>query len=349
MHTEIPSSSDEAWPLRRTTRAGDADEQAHNLSQWDQRYDQLSPGAFEGSIIELWLPRAQIFVEKANRQLRQTCAAWPRSVWFGIPEARSGMMSLGGKPLSSRAVCVRDGGAEFDLVTAPDFNLFGIVVDRLAFAEYLDRCQHQNLERLLLRGDVLDLEPGRKDALCADLAGILADAGAPTGQVPSSNALQARIFDVLAAMLLDQSTCPGWVSRRRLAHQRTVERVRQRVLSDPGNPPSIPELCERLHISRRALQNTFEDMTGIPPLTYMRSLRLNEVRRTLQHNPTHRCISSIAYDWGFTHMSQFARDYRRLFGVLPSESSGSEPRSHAKNTSASPHTQLLPGAGARAE
>ncbi|MBL8452671.1 MAG: hypothetical protein JNK97_07975, partial [Zoogloea sp.] len=173
MTATSPPPPAQAHPLRRVTRSRDADEQAHNLSQWDQRYDQLTPGSFEGAVTELWLPRTQVFVETANRQLRQTCAAWPRSVWFGIPAARDGMMSLGGKPLSSQAVCIRDGGAEFDLLTAPDFNLFGVVVDRLAFADYLDRRNHQDLDRLLLQGDVLHLAPGRKETLIATLADIL--------------------------------------------------------------------------------------------------------------------------------------------------------------------------------
>ncbi len=313
----FPPATD-ARPLRRVTRARDADEQADNLSQWNQRYDQLSPGSFEGSVTELWLPKSQVFMETANRALRQTCAAWPRSVWFGIPAARDGMMSLGGKPLSSRAVCIRDGGAEFDLLTAPDFNLFGVVVDRLAFADYLDRAARQDLDRLLLQGDVRNLAPGRKESLCATLARVLADAHHP--DFPDAEALQERIFSALADALLSHDTVPVPTRRTRLIHQATVDRVRQYVLDNPEHPPTIPELCAHLHLSRRALQNCFEDVTGMPPLAYMRSLRLNAVRRELRHGRGLRPISSIAYDWGFTHMSQFARDYRRLFGELPSES-----------------------------
>ena len=313
--------SDRVRPLRRVTRSRDADEQAHNLSQWDQRYDQLSPGPFEGSVTELWLPKTQVFVESANRQLRQTCAAWPRSVWFGIPAARDGMMAMGGKALASQAVCVRDGGAEFDLITAPDFNLFGIVVDRLAFADYLENTVHQDLDRLLRQGDVRNLAPGHKEALCATLAGILADAEGPAAS-PGDTAeeLQQRIFDALAAMLTGQHSQPAVASRTRLQHQQLVDKLRRFVLDHPEQPPAIPELCAHLHVSRRALQNCVEDITGLPPLAYMRSLRLNEVRRELRYGEGRRPISSVAYDWGFTHMSQFARDYKRMFGELPSES-----------------------------
>lgn len=305
--------------LRRTTRARDADEQAHNLSQWDQRYDQLTPGSFEGSVTELWLPKTQIFVEQANRQLRQTCAAWAESVWFGIPAAADGMMSMGGKALSARAVCVRDGGAEFDLLTAPDFNLYGVVVDRAALAEHLELHLHQDLDRLLLQGDVRDLAPGRKESLCATLNGILADAQAPqTLDCPAS--LQQRIFDALAGVLVSPDSLPAQAARTRLQHQQLVERLRQLVLADPENPPSITELCTRLHLSRRALQNCVEEITGLAPLAYIRSLRLNEVRRALRYGQGRRSVSSVAYDWGFTHLSQFAQDYRRMFGELPSAS-----------------------------
>ena len=307
-------------PQWRVTHARDADQHAQNLSQWDQRYDQLSCGTFEGSVTELWLPKTQVFVETANRQLRQTCAAWSDSVWFGIPAAREGMISMGGRPLSANAVCIRDGGAEFDLMTAPDFNLFGIVVDRQALAAYLADITHQDLDRLLRQGDVLDLQSSLKLNLCSTLSSILADAESPVARNSTAAELQDRIFAALADILLAGKQAEDTLSRSRYQRQRIVAKVQHLLLENPEYPPSIPELCNQLHISRRALQNCFESMTGMAPLAYMRSLRLNEVRRALRQDPSGRPISNVAYAWGFNHLSQFARDYRRMFGELPSAS-----------------------------
>lgn len=318
MSALTPSHPAFARPLRREIRARDADEHARNLSQWDQRYDQLSAGSFSGEVTELWLPKTQVFVERANQQLRQTCAAWPNSVWFGIPDMADGLMAMGGKQLSSRAVCIRDGGAEFDLLTAPDFDLFGIVVDRESFALHLDATRHLDLDRLLQQGDVRDLAPGRKEHLCRKLANILADANSSEADSAAVDDLQGRIFEALAGVLTSQDSQPASLNRTRLQHQQVVDKVRRRVLEQPDAPPSVAELCAAFHISRRALQNCFEDATGLAPLAYVRSLRLNEVRRQLRGN-TARPISCIAYDWGFSHLSQFAQDYRRLFGELPSE------------------------------
>lgn len=318
MSPRSPLPPDYARPLRRETRAHDADEHARNLSQWDQRYDQLSAGRFSGEVTELWLPKTQVFVERANQQLRQTCAAWPNSVWFGIPDMGDGLMAMGGKQLSARAVCIRDGGAEFDLLTSPDFDLFGVVVDRASLARHLDTTRHLDLDRLLQQGDVRDLEPGRKEHLCRKLTNILADANQSDPDSATVEDLQERIFETLAGVLTSQDAQPAAINRTRLQHQQIVDKVRRRVLDQPETPPSVAELCAQLHISRRALQNCFEDTTGLAPLAYVRSLRLNQVRRQLRSR-TARSISCIAYDWGFSHLSQFAQDYRRLFGELPSE------------------------------
>jgi AraC family ethanolamine operon transcriptional activator len=302
----------------RATRAHDADEHAQNLSQWDQRYDQLSAGAFEGCVTELWLPHSQVFVERANRQLRQTCAAWCESIWFGIPAAEDGQMSMGSKRLAADAVCIRDGGAEFDLMTAPDFDLYGIVVNRAAFSEYVELTARQDLERLLRQRDVINLAPMHKASLCAALATLLSDARQAEEDQPQ--ALQQRIFELMLRVLQQGQGIGAPVKRSQLSRSQTVERIREYLLQNPAEPPSIPDLCERLHISRRALQNCVEEITGLPPLTFMRHIRLNAVRRELCHGSAGQPISSIAYAWGFSHLSQFARDYRQLFGELPSES-----------------------------
>ena len=305
--------------MRRVSHARDADEHALNLSQWDQRYDQLSAGSFEGEVMELWLPKTQIFVERANRQLRQSCAAWKDSVWFGIPAAEDGMMWMGNKPLAADALCVRDGGVEFDLMTAPDFDLYGIVVDRLSFAEYLEERTRLDLDRVLLQRDLISLAPARKHRLCAALSNILSDAEL-AGDAPA--VLQARVFDVLVDVLQQGRASPPASRRCVSSRQQIVSRIRDLVLAQPAEAPSIPDLCRDLHVSRRTLQNSVEEVTGLSPVSFIRSLRLNEVRRALKQGHGDTSISTVAYSWGFNHLSQFAKDYRQLFGELPSASRG---------------------------
>ena len=59
---------------------------------------------------------------------------------------------------------------------------------------------------------------------------------------------------------------------------------------------------------------------GLSPKTYLKALKLNEARRELRRSGSALAsVSDVAMRYGFWHLSQFAADYRWLFGELPSE------------------------------
>jgi len=75
-----------------------------------------------------------------------------------------------------------------------------------------------------------------------------------------------------------------------------------------------------LGISRRALQDCFHKTMGCTPKAYLSAFGLNAARRALeQATPEQATVSDIATRYGFWHLSQFAADYRRFFGELPSQ------------------------------
>jgi len=84
-------------------------------------------------------------------------------------------------------------------------------------------------------------------------------------------------------------------------------------------PLSILEVCCRVGTSRRKLNYCFQDVLGTTPIKYLRSLRLNSVRRAIRQAAPGVTIQDIASHWGFWHLSQFAQDYKHLFGELPSD------------------------------
>jgi AraC family ethanolamine operon transcriptional activator len=48
-------------------------------------------------------------------------------------------------------------------------------------------------------------------------------------------------------------------------------------------------------------------------------MRVAGVRAELLTGPVSTAIADVANNWGFWHMGQFAHNYRKLFGELPSE------------------------------
>jgi len=82
---------------------------------------------------------------------------------------------------------------------------------------------------------------------------------------------------------------------------------------------TVQDLCEATGVSLRSLGRAFQERFGVTPKQYLTARRLNEVRRELlAADPASHRVTEVAGRWGFWHMGQFAADYRRLFGELPS-------------------------------
>ena len=86
-----------------------------------------------------------------------------------------------------------------------------------------------------------------------------------------------------------------------------------------SEPLTVREVCEAVQTSVRTLQLAFAERYGISPKAYIRAIRLNRARRLFRiAEPRERNVADIANECGFWHMGQFAADYQRHFGELPS-------------------------------
>lgn len=83
----------------------------------------------------------------------------------------------------------------------------------------------------------------------------------------------------------------------------------------------VLDLCNHLRISRRTLQYSFEDVLGMTPLNYIRTVRLNIARKLLMRSPF-ETIQGAALDAGFSHLGRFSKYYQEFFGELPSQTVG---------------------------
>lgn len=84
----------------------------------------------------------------------------------------------------------------------------------------------------------------------------------------------------------------------------------------------LEELARAAGINARSLQAGFREVYGISPVAYILRTRLQRVHHELLTASPEVTISEIATKWGFTHMSDFAKRYRRMFGRTPSEARG---------------------------
>lgn len=299
------------------TEAQDADEHAHNLRDWQQQYDQLGSGRFYGRIDELVLPDLQLFTEHTSHALRQQCNVWPDSLWLGLA-VNPQECRINGETVAASEVMCRPGNLDFELLTPDHFDIYGIVV-RQAELQRLAELQGIEWSEDWWVAPRRSGDPQQLLALRQDLGRLLAMAAAGGSGVPArlqQELMLGRVLDWLQGSDARAAEAPSHGRRKQV-----VDQVREYVRAHPDEVLTITDLCERVHVSRRTLQYSFESVMGISPLRFLRLVRLNGVRRQLSTPMAEadwRPLATIAASWGFWHPGEFARDYRDLFGESPS-------------------------------
>lgn len=84
-------------------------------------------------------------------------------------------------------------------------------------------------------------------------------------------------------------------------------------------PISLAELEQRSGYSQRSLRNAFQERFGYAPNEWIRRTRMESARQRLLDAQPGDTVSSIAEEHGYSHVSQFSRDFRGVFGLQPSQ------------------------------
>jgi AraC-like DNA-binding protein len=80
-------------------------------------------------------------------------------------------------------------------------------------------------------------------------------------------------------------------------------------------PLKLPDLADHCSMGVSTLHHHFRIMTAMSPLQFQKNLRLHEARRLLVCDNVD--AGTAAFEVGYESVSQFNREYRRMFGAPP--------------------------------
>lgn len=88
-----------------------------------------------------------------------------------------------------------------------------------------------------------------------------------------------------------------------------------------AEPITMESIARNVHMSIRSIQQGFRDELGVSPMTYVRDRRLERVHDELADAlPSDGVtVTEVATRWGFRHLGSFAAEYRKRWGMSPSE------------------------------
>ncbi|MDQ3801829.1 MAG: helix-turn-helix transcriptional regulator [Acidobacteriota bacterium] len=95
--------------------------------------------------------------------------------------------------------------------------------------------------------------------------------------------------------------------------------LRKRIQENLQYDWTVEELSKSIGISPPHLQRLFKSSLGMPPISYLRDLRLEKARALLEAEDEFYQVGEIGYKVGIFCNSHFTRDFKRKFGLTPSE------------------------------
>lgn len=302
-----------------TLDSHDMDQHAQAQGAWSLRYEQLSPGQFQGRLLQVDLPGVTLLREDTQVAVRQRGRLDPSAYGFAMALHDRQELFFNGQRVPDHAIMCGKGD-EVDLTTPAQFTLIALVVERSLLNPLWERMYNKPLAHWLENQLVLVTSAAKANTLRDLQLTVLDQASALSLRNPDAQALRQLRDDILMEWIealpsqVDTSELPSLQRRKRL-----VDKACELMLSHNDEPLSILDVCSRLGTSRRKLNYAFQDVLGTSPVKYLRSLRLNGVHRNLRQAGPGTTVQDVAAHWGFWHLSQFAQDYKRLFGELPSQ------------------------------
>lgn len=95
-----------------------------------------------------------------------------------------------------------------------------------------------------------------------------------------------------------------------------IGRATSWIRNNHAQPLRIAELAALVNMSAPSLHRHFRSITSVSPLQFQKHVRLHLARRRVL---AAEGIGIVAHDVGYDSLSQFNRDYRKLYGVSPSQ------------------------------
>jgi AraC-like DNA-binding protein len=241
----------------------------------------------------------------------------PVAGWFA---AGQGRRSISGD--TDRAGVYRPGGRNRLHRSSADCHLLALKVDTAVLEGQLAAFLDAPVRGPLRLAGELDLRdaPGRE---CAELIRLIgAEITNPTGLVfqpivaaPLEECLLMSLLFAMHHQYSDalhgsEAGCAG----------RLVTRAIDAIHAEPQRPYTVSGLAEIADLNPRYLRYEFHRQVGVPPMAYVRHVRLARAHADLlAADPAETTVAEVARRWGFARTGRFVAQYENRYGSPPSE------------------------------
>ena len=214
-----------------------------------------------------------------------------------------------------------DRQGDVDLVSPPQGMITEVFIPAETFQVYAEQLQRYDLDDRFLAANHISVLSDRMGELKTYLRDLFWLVQYKADWVQQPQALNLIINDLIPLLIrgipIKRHSASSLKPFRRA---RLIAQAEQEMLAHLDEPLTLKALAERLGSSSSALSYGFQDLFGMSPMRYLKVRRLNGVRQRLKASDPETCsVGILASQFGFWSAGHFARDYKAMFGELPSE------------------------------
>ena len=286
---------------------------------WELDFRQLDPGTLDASV-QITQTRTILIGEyQWNRAFHQQGRPPADGLTFGLVDGRSNVR-WAGQAAGPGKLLDFNGHSGFDGYSGRSFSGCSLTVDpqKLAMISDVAGCGMYEPGRRAFNG-VLESGPSQFESLVNSVRKIHSFLSHPHQDKPATELMMDLESDLYVALARLVEPNGGFERSQLSNRQKALRRALDHINSQPRQPITVAQLCQACSVSHRTLVRAFAETLACTPKQYLKQVRLQGAFRELRLAPPDTEISRVALNWGFWHMSQFARDFWRQFGELPSQ------------------------------
>ena len=278
---------------------------------WDLGFRQLDAGEHSIPAQVVVGEHLSLINIRFNRSFHQLGSPPRRMVTFGIPVA--GMRDWFGRPYCRSSLLPFNHPSGIDGVSEQGFKAFTISISE-EFLREVSEIHQIPVADSVIEPRVDSIIGGSRltKRFRAAISQIIRDEQARLDE-ESENEL---VVTLLSAALSGRATADKGMP---VSRSRAVQKALEYIDDNRWAVVTVRDICEHNSIALRTLNRSFRERFGIGPKSYLKQQRLSAIRTELLASPPDTLIADVANRWGCWHMGQFAKDYKALFGELPSE------------------------------
>ena len=268
-------------------------------------------GDDEVQIADCWL----------DQSMYQQGEARPDSYTFAIPHSQGVAFTWRKTSCPENGIAIFPEDNQLEAVSPAGFHVLTVTVSEQYLDNFCQRAGFPEPKKFMRRGQISLCEWSKINQIRTVVEPLCNHLGANPALVNKSSLRGSFKSEILFPIV--QTLLPGvehLVADDKSRKTKAVKRALDYIAAYPQAPCTMVELCGVTGVSERTLRYGFQDLLSVSPKKYILYQKLHQVRRNLiKEEGACKPIADIANYYGFWHLGQFAADYRKLFGELPSK------------------------------